>query len=1446
MNFVQLDRHFVPWDDKEPSQVETRLLLGRLNGELDWPQLLQKSRVVILAEAGAGKSDELRAKATSKRGAGEFAFYATVQDVAHDGLSGALNVDDRAALEDWKGSDKPAWFFVDSVNEAKLDGIRLDRALRRLADGIAGSCSRAHIVLSSRYSDWEFRADLAKFSAALPVPTVSPVTTREAPQEALLCVLRNERPRTRIKGAAVKTAVEAEKPLLVLMTPLDRSRIRQFAAAKGIECVDAFMAEIEAANLWGLASRPLDLIWLVDFWRRNNRFGRLADMLQTSLVERLKETNLYRGRQDEMTETRAINALERIGATMDFGHTDKIVIPDSELSLESSSPNFELTAILPDWSQEHRQRLLTRPVFDPATFGCVRLHNDNQGVVRSYLAARWLWKRRQANCPIGTLFELLFAETYGVRLVRPSMSQTAAWLSIWDADVAREVIARDPRLLLSSGDPASLPIDVRRLALLAVVERIAVGREQFRDFGRESLRRLASVDIAPTIRTIWTQHKDNADVRLLLLELIELGQLDECADIAVGAAFDASLDRYTRIYAGRALLEVGDDALLRRYTKLIKEDAAQLPGAMLWDAFDRLVPDKLSIDELLVILAAMDPDKRDENFGARIHGPRLVDKLSIPADLEQFLAGLLDLIGEPSLPTASGETDAESAYTPAIEAASHKLLGLVGPNEAPHAALDAALRLGSFRRYHRSNENALLQSDLHSSATRRRLAFWRAAERLRGHPLCRGTAITKTVQMEIFGWPPGLRLEDLDWVLTDAVERQTDDDRLLAIDGALQIWSNNGQSNSILDRIRAVADLNVSTRDFMGAMLATPTLTEQELLFGREEEEMRRQHAKEEAARDQSWIDFVDRMKADPGQLLRLTPPTSDRIDSRLYCLWQLLHAAAGERNLFAIDDISPLDPVLGPELTSATRGALIGFWRQWKPTLESEREPERLNVINTIDLIGLAGVSLEARDNTSWTSRLTPEDATRATQYATLEFGAFPSWFSTLALAWPRETCEVLMREIRAEMDNPTPGPFHGTLDDLANGSSEVAATIAPHLLAELKERTRIPPRELAKALDVVARGLTDDANVAAFADFALDRADKSENEEERALYIGAAFSADPPTAIAMLSAKLDVLDAAAQSQLGTRLLPRIFGNDVFGHTRNAPDLPFDILERLVLLAFRTIRVDEDNQRPAGVPYSPDERDAAESARSTAFNQLAGTPGRATFAALQRFAKTPGFPVEAQVLRRLMVSRAQQDSERAPWPPGEARELEAQFDAAPRTPRDLQSIAMLRIADIQHDLHHADFAQGGTVKALPNEREVQKWAATELRKRQGRAYSVEREPHVVEEKEPDIRLRAKATDASLPIEIKVAERWTLSELEDALTVQLGGRYLRAQDAKHGVLLLVHQRGRPKGWASANGNRLTFDEVLEHLRKIADDVAERAHDAPQATIAVLDVSEIGG
>jgi hypothetical protein len=184
----------------------------------------------------------------------------------------------------------------------------------------------------------------------------------------------------------------------------------------------------------------------------------------------------------------------------------------------------------------------------------------------------------------------------------------------------------------------------------------------------------------------------------------------------------------------------------------------------------------------------------------------------------------------------------------------------------------------------------------------------------------------------------------------------------------------------------------------------------------------------------------------------------------------------------------------------------------------------------------------------------------------------------------------------------------------------------------------------------------------------------------------------------------------------------------------------------------------------------------------------------------------------------------------------------EKTFETAPNTGKDLKHVIMRRLADIQHDLLHGDFAQGKSFKALPAEVDVQNWVADRLRLRQGRSFSVEREPHLIDEKEPDIRVRAKASDACVSTEIKVVESWTLEQLEAALAQQLCGRYLRAKDGRHGILLLVHQAERPNGWQIQKDGFLTFPQVVAHLHEMALRICGASWDGPQPEIAVLDVS----
>lgn len=177
-----------------------------------------------------------------------------------------------------------------------------------------------------------------------------------------------------------------------------------------------------------------------------------------------------------------------------------------------------------------------------------------------------------------------------------------------------------------------------------------------------------------------------------------------------------------------------------------------------------------------------------------------------------------------------------------------------------------------------------------------------------------------------------------------------------------------------------------------------------------------------------------------------------------------------------------------------------------------------------------------------------------------------------------------------------------------------------------------------------------------------------------------------------------------------------------------------------------------------------------------------------------------------------------------------------------PATSADLQRVGVARLGDIAHRLLHGDFNQGMTVARLPNEVDVQNWFAEALAAIQGHSYALEREPHVADEKEPDIRLGSlRDPSAKSPIEIKVAGSWSLRLLEDALTVQLRGRYLRDKDNRFGILLVVHNTVRVRGWKK--GNRyLKFGEVMAHIEAIARDMAAADALAPQMIPVGIDLS----
>jgi hypothetical protein len=112
------------------------------------------------------------------------------------------------------------------------------------------------------------------------------------------------------------------------MAPLDPDRVRLFAAAKGAPNLDAFLEQIEAANLWRFPLRPLDLDWLVEFWESRGRLGSLAEMLENSLGSR-RSSSIRRARASssgspgQAAPSALHEAVERRRQAFSFGHADR-------------------------------------------------------------------------------------------------------------------------------------------------------------------------------------------------------------------------------------------------------------------------------------------------------------------------------------------------------------------------------------------------------------------------------------------------------------------------------------------------------------------------------------------------------------------------------------------------------------------------------------------------------------------------------------------------------------------------------------------------------------------------------------------------------------------------------------------------------------------------------------------------------------------------------------------------------------------------------------------------------------------------------------------------------------------------------------------------------------------------------------------------------------------
>lgn len=1437
MPYVDLSRRFRDLNQDELASPE---LLASLNDQRlsawglkdlsadGWPELLQHPRVILLAEAGSGKTAEMREQAKRLLAVGTPAFFVALESLRHESLRDLLSPADERALNAWKESQSVAWFFLDAVDELKLTQGKLERALGRLAKEIDGLLHRAHIIISCRPHDWRPSSDLATVQEKLPC---EPPVELPNPDEVFLAALRDREGHPRRDYKKLATPGE---PRVVVLLPLSDRQIETLARSLGVQDPDALIAEIRRRDAWNFARRPLDLMELITSWKANGRLGTRSDQHFLNVTIKLKDPD--RVDRGLLSDERARIGAERLALALALTHTRTIRSPEQALSSDRAEGVLDAAEILVDWSEEERQTLLRRALFDPATYGRIRFHHRS---VQEYLAARRLFYLRDIGMPTKTLRSLLFAERYGEQLVIPSMQAIAAWLALWNDEVRRELKAREPETLLSMGDPESLPITERANLLRAFARSYGEGGWRGIDIPLDEIARLAHPELASVVRVLWNAKPTSPDVSILLLEMIWQGPIEACADIARSAVFDSNLPESHRMTALKALLACNKPDVLRDITDSILHEPDKWPHNMVQAAAHDLFPSALSVAELMALVqrsAEAKAQVRRWSWTMREIVAR-IPPLSDPADeLREALTSLIWLGRDQDHEWYPLRGLFDHLAAPLADLCSRQL-------EFPESSLDSRLVLSSIiaNRFRREDagEGGELRKHFVSNPVLREAAFWGELEIL-AKTLKIEDSGEKYFQIEHGGLIQQIAVDDRQWLLR-ALQNSDDTRRSVAFHALLSLWYRSGHPESQwTDLVAAVREDPVLTEQLQRKSTVDPYPEIDK--WNREQHERELERADKERQLLEGWSSWRNQLVQNPDAAF-----AAEELTNTTGNLHYWLDANRDEVTSFNVWNANALRAAFGNAIAERAEEAFKEVWRTNVPTLWSQRPAEERNKVLLVWSEGLTGLAAESAVS-SWATRLSPDEARIAAVYGTIELNGFTTWLRDLAAAQPIIVEEVIGGELSAELAAAEEHSHLPTLQNLAHADENIKRLLAPRLLSALPTwpstfRDEECSRRLAHHLNYVIsilRNVVVGQDRAAASSVCSSGYSADSTSPLALIWLRGLFLFDPEEAT-------QVLQSSLESWPGQELVDRAIATfaSLFGD--RGPALAFaddktraESLGRLIRCAYRYVRHSEDQEHEG--PYTPNLRDRAETGREFLLGALLETPGAEAQDTIRDLALDTTFAHYPDRLRLLARRRAASDAESAALRPEEVVALEKRFETPPHDRDSLFAIMVGRLEDIAHDIQHDDFSERCTLRKISEESEMQHVLARWLRDIAKGAYIVAREEEVADQKRTDIRLLAERCGQKAVIEVKIADKWSLADLEQALRGQLLGQYLRHERCRAGCLLLTYH-GKKTCWRHPQkGRRLTFQELIEHLGSQTRSIEDETIHAVRLTVCPLDLT----
>lgn len=1437
--FIELNRRFeeyqaVDTPENLAQHSYMRALLGHEGGKT-WDELLRHRLVVVLGEPGSGKTEELKAQQVRQS---SNSFFLELNRLVKEEMDVILDDDANLRFAQWKKGGGEATFFLDAVDESKIERNEdFYTALDRVKKAVGSALARSKFVISSRISEWRPETDREGVLQRLGIDQVR----NKLEETGRFPIGRGSRKNSIAQQHEEETS-ETPAIFVVTLLPLTPSQVECYACAKGMKTPQEFIAALEMNNAWAFTTRPLDVEFLYAYWNNEGHLGNLTDLSEYMISKLLTEVP-NREKQDALTLEKAREGAEFLAAAVIFCRKLKFRVSDvSDIAGENLLSPVD---VLPeDWLAKERHALMDRALFDAASRGAMSFHHRH---LSDYLAAAWIARlMNNSQCGLESLEGLLFSSVNGQCVMRPSRKPVAVWLITegtepWRARLAEWILESCPEIHLTHGDPAALPLEYRRRVLSKLIERYQGRNRVHLSMDQSALARFANAGLANDISLYLRDKTIAEDLRTDLLLVVRAGKLVACIPAALEMFSDLTTSDNFRSYVATVIRDIGDEDHRRQLAQLWPA-LSDISNRLLASLCEALFPQAVGADGLLVMLRRSG-DVPPHSIDLPYYLEALLRQNLNVSSAQEVLGGILKLLETPPLSTEQGLSQQYLWTSSLIPVCLQRVLeeqSLTGEaQELVVLSIFMLERIGqhgeSYRTTSYKGDDPSFQQLLSIHSELRRKIFWARVAKYRRK---NGREPSK-FEVDGYGTVVSLIPEDMSWLLTDVEENLPIADRRLALDiAASKLWSER-QSLwvsmwKLLRHAKGNSELTAACFRHTRIRLKAPFMGVWYRHF---------QHKLLEKYWWNARVRHIEKFRVKIKDLWWLWRHLGDlRKGLHPYTLAHFAHDAGRDSgSQYGGSNWEKVEKEWGKTISDAAKLGCVVGWRQFSPLLLHEKQ-ER-NLVDNRLFVGLTGLQTLWKEGLLNFESLSDEEVDLLVRYACNELNGFPEWFPPLICARQNAAAKTLEVVVAGEWDYPTEMEHvHDVVAKLA-WMPEPTEMLARVVLRRLLVGDPLNPRMLEYALAVIVRASKN--AVAVLLDVAKARVAAYTPEQPQWLsWMNIWLQLDAMTALDYLESVLPESSDKAD-ELIIRLCGVMYGrHDEQRQISNPSYLKPMALARLIPLVHRYVREAEDIDRSGGGVYSPGPRDHAQRFRSRLLEILGASKEQCADEALRALLDVAVLSQSRDWILHLLDERKYLLADDAPWQPQDVRVFAKEFFSEPRSDYQLFRLVVRRLRDIQNHVEYSENSANRLwVRKGDQEEKFRGGLLDRLSEQSLNWFNVVQEKEVDLKQRPDLSVECSGLNP-LPIEVKLADSWTISVLLERLENQLIGQYLRPAHIRFGVYVLGNADPK-KHWKVPGTNELIgFAELVALIQKRAAELQfERRADVDGIEVIGIDFSD---